>query len=449
MLAFGCMASSPECCRTAAQLATSPLPLLLCWLQERGPPKTLSVQMSLTPQLLQQHPSQGGPGAVSASGGRPGKSRADALAMQRGSQRSGPYTTAFVSHALAGPCGCPSAGVLEPLVVGKPDFRLRVRQLMTAMGLDLMLRVKEDAAEESRCECCAAARACWCTPAAKAGLSVRPVAAAAVPARRWPKTLAASVRVLGAGRDQAFTSRSAGFPSNTLAPGPHRHAPSQQQQQQQQQQREAGQRQQQTGQHEQPQQQPLDPLEEAVVQGLEQLVHAAAASFPPTATVVELRLAATKFQSAAAAAAVAPITRFLVAAPRRVAKQEPQVRLEQEMEQQQQQQQQIGHAEEEQQQQRQLSAAQQGQTAAPPARHAQQQAHHPPPQQEQQQHLQQQQPEQPPDDSVDLASVDIREQQFILSQLQRQRGGGGSAKRKPAGGAAPGAKQRKIFYFLK
>lgn len=35
-------------------------------------------------------------------------------------------------------------------MTGKPDFRLRVRQLMTAMGLDLLDRVREDAAEEKR-----------------------------------------------------------------------------------------------------------------------------------------------------------------------------------------------------------------------------------------------------------------------------------------------------------
>lgn len=47
---------------------------------------------------------------------------------------------------------CPTpAGVFEPLVTGKPDFRPRVRQLMGAMGLDLLQRVQEDRAEEGRC----------------------------------------------------------------------------------------------------------------------------------------------------------------------------------------------------------------------------------------------------------------------------------------------------------
>ena len=58
-------------CMVAGQtsLWSAPCPLLL---QEKPPPKTLSVQMSLTPQLLAMHPSQGGPAAVSASGGRAG-----------------------------------------------------------------------------------------------------------------------------------------------------------------------------------------------------------------------------------------------------------------------------------------------------------------------------------------------------------------------------------------
>lgn len=42
-----------------------------CCSQDRGPPKTLSVQMSLTPQLLSMHPALGR--AMSASGGRAGK----------------------------------------------------------------------------------------------------------------------------------------------------------------------------------------------------------------------------------------------------------------------------------------------------------------------------------------------------------------------------------------
>lgn len=42
-----------------------------------------------------------------------------------------------------------AAGVLQPLVVGQPDFRPRIRQLMEAMGLDLLQRVREDSAEEA------------------------------------------------------------------------------------------------------------------------------------------------------------------------------------------------------------------------------------------------------------------------------------------------------------
>jgi hypothetical protein len=55
----------------AAQLAQWCRGLDATPVQERGPPKTLSVQMSLTPQLLKMHPSQGP--TVSASGGRAGK----------------------------------------------------------------------------------------------------------------------------------------------------------------------------------------------------------------------------------------------------------------------------------------------------------------------------------------------------------------------------------------
>ncbi|EFN58875.1 hypothetical protein CHLNCDRAFT_140768 [Chlorella variabilis] len=201
---------------------------------ERGPPKTLSVQMSLTPQLLPMHPSQGR--TVSASGGPP--------------------------------------GVLEPLVVGKPGFRRRVRQLMEAMGLDLVQRVLEDSAEEGG---------------------------------RWPRTLTASLRAFGAGRDHTFTSRSAAFPANSLAQQHARQRVQQAQQAQQVQQ----QQQQQPGQEATQQ---LGLLEEAVVCGLEALIHQAASACPATATVVELRLTATSFQAAAAATAAAPITRFFAAA---------------------------------------------------------------------------------------------------------------------------------------
>ena len=55
----------------AAQLAQWCRGLDSTPVQERGPPKTLSVQMSLTPQLLKMHPSQGP--TVSASGGCAGK----------------------------------------------------------------------------------------------------------------------------------------------------------------------------------------------------------------------------------------------------------------------------------------------------------------------------------------------------------------------------------------
>ncbi|KAL4457562.1 hypothetical protein ABPG75_012427 [Micractinium tetrahymenae] len=234
--------------------------------QDRGPPKTLSVQMSLTPQLLSMHPSQGL--TVSASGGR--------------------------------------AGVLEPLVTGRPDFRTRVRQLMTAMGLDLLQRVQEDRAEENR----------------------------------WPRTMTASMRAFGAGKDHSFTSRSAAFPALSLSS---RQAQRRQQQQrqpqapqeEQQHQAEAGQQHQAAGQQPRAEQQQaagqrgaaanaggggqalqeLGPLEEAVVSGLEQLVHQAAATYPPTATVVELRLVASGFEGAAAAAAAAPISRFFSAVP--------------------------------------------------------------------------------------------------------------------------------------
>lgn len=158
-------------------------------LQEKPPPKTLSVQMSLTPQLLAMHPSHGT--EVSASGGRAGKdglgrrwihalpvdstwSCAHCVARkclppagaQAGQAAVRSHTDWWPSTCCRLPqpsccalcrfvlrtthCPHPPAGVLEPLVTGKPDFRLRVRQLMTAMGLDLLERVREDAAEESR-----------------------------------------------------------------------------------------------------------------------------------------------------------------------------------------------------------------------------------------------------------------------------------------------------------
>lgn len=125
-------------------------------LQERGPPKTLSVQMSLTPQLLPMHPSQGR--TVSASGGPPGEQPAEAAAppSTAAAARLRCCCSPHLHTCLQGyPClairQC-RAGVLEPLVVGKPGFRRRVRQLMEAMGLDLVQRVLEDSAEEGgRC----------------------------------------------------------------------------------------------------------------------------------------------------------------------------------------------------------------------------------------------------------------------------------------------------------
>ncbi|PSC72656.1 protease 2 isoform A [Micractinium conductrix] len=212
--------------------------------QDRGPPKSLSVQMSLTPQPLPMHPSQGL--TVAVAGGR--------------------------------------AGVLEPLVTGRTDFRLRVRQLMAAMGGDLLQRVQEDRAEE----------------------------------HRWPRTLSASLRAFGAGRDQSFTTRSTSFPALGLQQGrparqlQQRATAEQQQQQQQQRLQSAGQRAAAAGGERR-----LGPLEEAVVGSLEGLIHQAAATYPPTATVVELRVAATNFHySAASAAAAAPISHYFAAAPR-------------------------------------------------------------------------------------------------------------------------------------
>lgn len=125
------------------------LPPAAACTQERGPPKTLSVQMSLTPQLLPMQNYHGGPATVSAAGGRAGEP-----------QHRRP-TTRMAAPAPASRClparsrltlcpACRPAGVLEPLVTGRPDFRLRVRQLMVAMGLDLLGRVQEDAAEEAR-----------------------------------------------------------------------------------------------------------------------------------------------------------------------------------------------------------------------------------------------------------------------------------------------------------
>ncbi|KAL4440655.1 hypothetical protein ABPG77_000364 [Micractinium sp. CCAP 211/92] len=391
--------------------------------QDRGPPKTLSVQMSLTPQLVSMHPSHGL--MVSAAGGR--------------------------------------AGVFEPLVTGRADFRPRVRQLMCAMGLDLLQRVQEDRAEEGR----------------------------------WPRTLSASMRAFGAGRDQSFTSRSGAFPTLSLG----RQAQQAQQQREQpaaaawgrQQQaepaaqqgrRQAGAVHHRTADDEgggQPQRE-LGPLEEVVVSGLEQLVHQAAASYPPAATVVELRLVASSFEKAAAAA---PISRFFAAVPASRQGRGPEPAPG------------PGRQQERQLLQRQQQGQQQEHAVVQPA-----DGQHPAGQQQWEQQSGPEQgsaaplqaaggskPGQPPgpsiggsgrctalssgsgdrcgdaDPAIDLGSVDIHEQQQILHQIkqqQQQRGashkgqsssagdGGGGRKRGGGKGApAPDAKQPKILGFLK
>ena len=112
---------------------------------------------------------------------------------------------------------------------------------------------------------------------------------------RWPSTLTVHMRAWEAGgagaRDARTTSKSGAFPSLTLQKQ-HRHHEQQQQQEQQ------------PGQQEQR----LDPLAGALVDALERLAAQAAGQVAAGATVVELRLAASGF--AAAAAAAAPITRF-------------------------------------------------------------------------------------------------------------------------------------------
>jgi hypothetical protein len=109
------------------------------------------------------------------------------------------------------------------------------------------------------------------------------------------------MRAFGGGRDQAFTSRSASFPACTLDQQSRRQYPAQVEQPEE-------------------EQQQMGPLEQVVVRGLEAAAHQVAAAYPASATVVELRLAATSFESAAAAAAAAPITRFF--SPAKPAQQE-------------------------------------------------------------------------------------------------------------------------------
>lgn len=273
-------------------------------------------------------------------------------------------------------------------------------------------------------------------------------------ARRWPRTLTASLRAFGAGRDHTFTSRSAAFPANSLAQQHARQRVQQAQQAQQVQQ----QQQQQPGQEATQQ---LGLLEEAVVCGLEALIHQAASACPATATVVELRLTATSFQAAAAATAAAPITRFFAAA-------QP---AHQEQQQQQESQQQQQESEQEQQEEN------EGQPAGQPG-HAeassQQGASGP----------QHQQPAgtAPPGSPVlrgtsasssgggsggeagrvDLSGIDVAEQERILKDIQQQqrrqqeqqlqgqqpRAGAGS-KRQRMGSSPHDSKQPKISAFLR
>ncbi|KAK9829085.1 hypothetical protein WJX72_003815 [[Myrmecia] bisecta] len=77
---------------------------------EKGPAKTISVQMTLTPVQLAMHPS--------------------------------------LSHTTSAAGG--QAGVFEPLPIDSPDLKVRLRRLLTAMGCDLLNRVLNDKEEESR-----------------------------------------------------------------------------------------------------------------------------------------------------------------------------------------------------------------------------------------------------------------------------------------------------------
>ena len=48
-------------------------------------------------------------------------------------------------------CGMGSyAGMFEPLPLGQPDFRMRLRSLLQAMGNDLLNRVNMDAEDSNR-----------------------------------------------------------------------------------------------------------------------------------------------------------------------------------------------------------------------------------------------------------------------------------------------------------
>ncbi|KAK9863912.1 hypothetical protein WJX84_000340 [Apatococcus fuscideae] len=115
---------------------------------ERGPPKTLSVQISLTPVPLAMHPSQGA--QVSAAGGK--------------------------------------AGMFEPLPLGQPDFRMRLRSLLQAMGNDLLNRVNIDSED----------------------------------AHRWPRTMTLSMRAYSASKQSKGGTRSSAFPSPSLQSQPAR-----------------------------------------------------------------------------------------------------------------------------------------------------------------------------------------------------------------------------------
>ncbi|KAK9831624.1 hypothetical protein WJX74_003145 [Apatococcus lobatus] len=185
---------------------------------EKGPPKTLSVQISLTPVPLAMHPAAGA--QVSAAGGK--------------------------------------AGMFEPLPLGQPHFRMRLRSLLQAMGNDLLNRINMDSEDH----------------------------------HRWPKTMTVVMRAYSASKQSKSGTRSSAFPSPSL-------------QNQAARQQDAD---------------PPIPfttgtkLEAAMLANAEGLCQAIAATLPAAWNLVELSYAATNFGSYAAAASPS-IASFFTKAP--------------------------------------------------------------------------------------------------------------------------------------